>query len=113
MTPLELVMNCPRCGAPHYDDGVWRTRPHHTHLCAKCGAEFEALDLPIPTVGVRPNEAANTCLIEEIVRSAEPKWVKRCQVSELLREKGVFTSDHSAYYNMLGIASQPDTARIP
>lgn len=38
--PMAAVMYCPWCGFRHMDSGVWKTRPHHTHLCASCGKEW-------------------------------------------------------------------------
>jgi ribosomal protein L37AE/L43A len=31
------VFSCPACGHPHVDRGEWATKPHHKHLCEKCG----------------------------------------------------------------------------
>jgi len=42
-TPVLLPLWCPFCRAPHIDDGKWATRPHHVHLCAQCGREWDAL----------------------------------------------------------------------
>jgi len=30
-------VNCPKCGEPHNDQGVFATKPHRKHLCANCG----------------------------------------------------------------------------
>ena len=35
--PIATILHCPWCQAQHIDEGEWATRPHHTHLCAKCG----------------------------------------------------------------------------
>lgn len=29
---------CEQCGKLHIDEGVWATKPHHTHACQFCGA---------------------------------------------------------------------------
>jgi hypothetical protein len=34
--PLQALLFCPFCHAQHVDEGVWSSRAHHTHLCAKC-----------------------------------------------------------------------------
>lgn len=38
--PMAARIYCPICGVRHIDEGEWQHRPHHTHLCARCGAEW-------------------------------------------------------------------------
>lgn len=52
--PIPFILYCPRCHAQHVDEGEWATRPHRTHLCASCGAEWRPCALA--TVGVREIE---------------------------------------------------------
>lgn len=49
--PVPIILNCPVCHARHYDDGVWATKPHHTHSCQVCGVSFRPA--VVDTVGVR------------------------------------------------------------
>lgn len=42
--PKLITTWCPRCSRQHFDLGVWRHRPHKTHLCAGCGAEWTPED---------------------------------------------------------------------
>jgi hypothetical protein len=49
--PLALRLVCEQCGTLHIDEGEFATRPHKTHTCQHCGAQWQpAL---VPTVGVR------------------------------------------------------------
>jgi hypothetical protein len=34
---LYAPLFCPFCCTQHVDEGEWSSRPHHKHLCAKCG----------------------------------------------------------------------------
>jgi hypothetical protein len=45
-----LALSCPKCRAPHVDEGEWATRPHKTHQCQSCSHEWRPY--PFPTVGV-------------------------------------------------------------
>jgi len=36
--PIPMRLPCPTCGELHVDEGLWATRPHHTHACQHCGA---------------------------------------------------------------------------
>lgn len=47
---VPLALWCPKCSAPHVDEGEWATRPHKTHQCQSCGHEWRPF--PHPTVGV-------------------------------------------------------------
>lgn len=38
--PGEYIY-CPKCGTLHVDLGEWAKRPHHEHLCEKCGHVFD------------------------------------------------------------------------
>lgn len=49
--PVSLALWCPKCGAPHVDEGEWATtRRHKTHLCLSCGRLWRPFEYP--TVGV-------------------------------------------------------------
>jgi hypothetical protein len=50
LKPTPMLLNCPKCGAPHYDLDEWATRPHSTHQCLLCGNEWRPAIRP--TVGV-------------------------------------------------------------
>ena len=47
MLTLPLLMHCPVCRKQHVDEGIWETKPHHTHRCVDdacgkgCGHEWE------------------------------------------------------------------------
>lgn len=53
LPPKPALLFCPWCYAQHFDEGVWATRPHHKHLCARCGGNWRVepyafgADLPI------------------------------------------------------------------
>jgi len=47
---VPMVLACPTCHVWHIDKDEWATRPHKTHLCLSCGAEFRPAN--VPTVGV-------------------------------------------------------------
>lgn len=49
--PIEMLLDCPKCGLAHVDEGEWATRHHRTHLCARCGELFRPSHRS--TVGVR------------------------------------------------------------
>lgn len=51
--PVPLVLYCPECGAQHVDAGEWATRPHKTHQCQSCKAEWRPF--LYATVGVIDN----------------------------------------------------------
>lgn len=51
MTPIPIVIACPKCREPHIDEGEWETRPHKTHQCQACLHEWRPAN--VPTVGVR------------------------------------------------------------
>jgi hypothetical protein len=38
---IQYPIHCPACGKDHVDAGEWEDKPHHTHLCEHCGAEFD------------------------------------------------------------------------
>lgn len=49
--PIPLILTCPCCGERHIDQGLFATKPHHTHACQHCGVVFKpAL---VHTVGVQ------------------------------------------------------------
>lgn len=44
LIPIPMVLNCPAylgngkvCGARHLDEGMFASKPHHTHSCQECG----------------------------------------------------------------------------
>ena len=48
--PVPMILYCPK-GHQHIDEGEWAEKPHKTHLCAKCKAEW--VPAKFTTVGVR------------------------------------------------------------
>jgi hypothetical protein len=52
--PEPIVTNCPQCGALHVDEGEWATRPHRTHQCMECSAQWRPKETN--TVGVKPDD---------------------------------------------------------
>lgn len=55
--PVPIATSCPTCGTQHIDEGEWATRPHKTHQCQKCGAQWRPHDFP--TVGILPVRPAS------------------------------------------------------
>ena len=49
--PIPMRLTCPDCGELHLDEGVFATKPHHTHACQHCGMVWRPCVQP--TVGVR------------------------------------------------------------
>lgn len=49
--PIPMLLYCPECGGRHIDEGVFSTKPHHTHACQHCGLAWRPAILT--TVGVR------------------------------------------------------------
>lgn len=48
---IPMLLWCPACGERHIDAGKFKTKPHHTHACQKCGMVWRPA---IPnTVGVQ------------------------------------------------------------
>lgn len=48
--PVAVTVFCPKCAAPHVDEGEWAIRPHKTHQCQSCGHEWRPF--PFATVGI-------------------------------------------------------------
>lgn len=48
--PVPMSLECPQCKRQHIDRGSWATRPHKTHLCEYCDAEWRPHEFA--TVGV-------------------------------------------------------------
>ena len=68
MTPINMILHCPKCGMQHIDapdrleqiihresgtvvDEQWTNPPHRSHLCHGCGCIWRPAD--VPTNGVR------------------------------------------------------------
>ncbi len=49
--PIPMVLSCPTCGERHIDQDEWAIRPHRTHRCQSCGAQWRPSHRS--TVGVR------------------------------------------------------------
>jgi ribosomal protein S27E len=49
--PIPMRLHCPGCGKLHVDEGVWFTKPHHTHACQHCGNVWRPA--VVDTVGVK------------------------------------------------------------
>ncbi len=50
LTPVPLILSCPRCGERHVDEGAFATKVHRDHSCQNCGLTWRAA--LVPTVGV-------------------------------------------------------------
>lgn len=67
MTPIDMILHCPKCGMQHIDapdrleqiihresgtvvDEQWTNPPHRSHLCHGCGCIWRPAD--VPTNGV-------------------------------------------------------------
>jgi hypothetical protein len=48
----NIVTHCPRCKLLHLDEGIWKHKPHKTHLCLNCGETWRPY--PHATCGVAP-----------------------------------------------------------
>jgi hypothetical protein len=49
--PVPMILHCPECRARHVDEGLFATKPHHTHACQSCG--FTWRPAIVHTVGVQ------------------------------------------------------------
>jgi hypothetical protein len=52
--PLRKWIDCPKCCTPHIDRGEWATKPHHKHLCDRCGHVWRVEPY---TAGIDPGDA--------------------------------------------------------
>ena len=50
-TPIPMILTCPICGGRHIDNGLFATKPHHTHACQHCGLTWRPAI--VNTVGVQ------------------------------------------------------------
>lgn len=55
MSPVDMLLFCPRCGSQHVDEPDtrtpdWSNPPHRSHLCHECGCIWRPAD--VPTNGV-------------------------------------------------------------
>lgn len=48
---IPMILCCPLCGERHIDEGLWATKPHHTHACQHCGLPWRPA--VVCTVGVQ------------------------------------------------------------
>jgi hypothetical protein len=48
--PIPMRLICPECGVLHLDEGLFATKPHHTHSCQACGLTWRPA--VVCTVGV-------------------------------------------------------------
>ena len=97
--PRELLL-CPKCGARHIDGAngaEFATRPHHTHLCAACGHEwdmkrwsFGADDMQLAALGSAAEDGHLGAAIH---------WLSQCDSDEARRTLHTFeqlVNDHVA-----------------
>jgi hypothetical protein len=49
--PIPILLHCPLCNERHIDEGLFATKPHHTHSCQNCGHVWRPAI--VMTVGVR------------------------------------------------------------
>lgn len=49
--PIPMLLRCPACGSRHIDEGIFATKPHHTHACQHCGEVWRPAI--VNTVGVK------------------------------------------------------------
>ena len=38
--PIPAIIHCPFCNFRHVDEGEWKDRLHHKHLCLNCSELF-------------------------------------------------------------------------
>jgi hypothetical protein len=48
---VPIRISCEKCGELHIDEGIWATKPHHTHSCQHCGLTWRPA--VFNTIGVR------------------------------------------------------------
>lgn len=53
VTPIDMIIFCPRCGVQHVDEATerWSNPPHRSHQCQECSWIWRVAD--VPTNGVR------------------------------------------------------------
>lgn len=42
--PIPALFSCPECKLKHIDKGIWKIKPHKSHLCEKCGHIWKPFD---------------------------------------------------------------------
>lgn len=55
--PVPIALHCPKCSTEHVDRDEWATKPHRTHLCEKCGNEWQPCDFDSVGVASNPEES--------------------------------------------------------
>lgn len=103
MTPIDLLLFCPECGAQHVDAPEpatgWTNPPHRSHLCHTCGAVWRPADVPTngveaigtigddDTVGPIAIELPIVSLLKARVRELEPiaALINRPETEDFLR----------------------------
>lgn len=68
---IPLLITCPSCGERHIDNGIWATKPHHTHACQSCGMCWRPTI--VNTVGVQflPGFKNDSFIEPEIIKVPE------------------------------------------
>jgi hypothetical protein len=56
LNPIDILLPCPLCYAPHVDEDEWAHRPHRRHLCLQCGHEWQPANVPTRGVLHLPEE---------------------------------------------------------
>lgn len=79
--PLPIAIWCPKCSAPHVDEGEWATRPHKTHQCQSCKHEWRPF--PYATVGV-PRPASASLFVE----ASEALAIVEGMIARVEKERG-------------------------
>jgi len=83
---IPVALFCPNCTEQHIDAGEWESRPHRTHLCLFCGAEWEVTVIGASFIDQRTRalESANAALRAEL-EAAEAEWdrLRELQVTEV------------------------------
>jgi len=75
ITPIPMVLHCPKCGYQHVDEGEWTTTFHRTHLCLRCKHEWRPA--AINTVGILALPETSTVNQDEIILHQE---IEKAQV---------------------------------
>ena len=70
MTPIKMILHCPRCGTKHVDRpdpaSGWDNPPHRSHLCGSCQFVFRPADVETEGVEAIETRGASDSPPEEI-----------------------------------------------
>lgn len=109
--PIAALLFCPYCGMQHVDVDEWATRPHHKHLCARCGKLWRVEPYCVGKVGTPFSEDRRQAIVLALAELSlrRPGWLDylRDIVGDLFASK-MFDS----FRETSGGVIKPDPERV-